>query len=88
MKRAALYARVSTDKQEREETIESQLDALYHAVEADAYEVPPGGVFVDEDASGARLDRPALDRLRDLAAEGVFEAVLVWSPDRLARRYA
>ena len=48
----------------------------------------PGGVFVDEHASGARLDRPALDRLRDLAAEGVFEAVLVWSPDRLARRYA
>src|SRR5262252_5232349 len=34
MKRVALYARVSTDKQEREETIESQLDALYHAVEA------------------------------------------------------
>ena len=88
MKRAALYARVSTDKQEREETIESQLDALYHAVEAGAYEIPPGCVFVDEHASGARLDRPALDRLRDLAAEGVFEAVLVWSPDRLARRYA
>ena len=88
MKRAALYARVSTDKQEREETIDSQLDALYHAVEGGAYEIPPGGVFVDEHASGARLDRPALDRLRDLAAEGVFEAVLVWSPDRLARRYA
>ena len=47
MKRAALYARVSTDKQEREETIESQLDALYHAVEAGAYEIPPGCVFVD-----------------------------------------
>jgi DNA invertase Pin-like site-specific DNA recombinase len=46
MKRAALYARVSTDKQEREETIESQLDALYHAVEAGAYEIPPGGVSI------------------------------------------
>jgi site-specific DNA recombinase len=88
MNRAALYARVSTDKQAREETIESQLDALYHAVEAGAYAIPPGCVFVDEHASGARLDRPALDRLRDLAAEGGFEAVLVWSPDRLARRYA
>jgi site-specific DNA recombinase len=88
MKRAALYARVSTDKQEREETIDSQLDALSHAVEAGAYEIPPGGVFVDEHASGARLDRPALDRLRDLAAEGAFEVVVVWSPDRLARRYA
>jgi site-specific DNA recombinase len=88
MKRVALYARVSTDKQEREETIESQLDALHHAVESDGYEVPAGGVFVDQHASGARLDRPALDRLRDLAAEGAFDAVLVWSPDRLARRYA
>ncbi len=88
MKRAALYARVSTDKQEREETIESQLDALHHAVEMGAYEVPASGVFVDENASGTRLDRPALDRLRDLAAEGAFDAVMVWSPDRLARRYA
>jgi len=82
IKRAALYARVSTDKQEREETIDSQLDALSHAVEVGAYEIPPGGVFVDEHTSGARLDRPALDRLRDLAAEGVLEAVLVWSPAR------
>ena len=88
MKRAALYARVSTDKQEREETIESQLDALQKAVEVGAYEVPAGGVFVDENASGTHLDRPALDRLWDLAAEGAFDAVLVWSPDRLARRYA
>ncbi len=88
MKRAALYARVATDIQEREETIESQLDALHQAVEVGAYEVSAGGVFVDENATGARLDRPALDRLRDLVAEGAFDAVLVWSPDRLARRYA
>jgi site-specific DNA recombinase len=79
---------VSTDKQEREATIESQLDALHQAVQVGAYEVPAGGVFVDQHASGSRLDRPALDRLRDLAAEGAFDAVLVWSPDRLARRYA
>jgi site-specific DNA recombinase len=45
-------------------------------------------VFVDENYSGSRLDRPGLDRLRDLASEGAFEAVLVCSPDRLARQYA
>ena len=88
LQRAALYARVSTDKQEREETIERQLDALYHAVAVGAYEVPAGGVFVDEHASGTRLDRPALDRWRDLAAEGAFDTVVVWSPDRRARRDA
>ncbi len=48
----------------------------------------PSHVFVDERRSGAHLDRPGLDRLRDLASEGTFEAVLVSSPDRLARHYA
>jgi site-specific DNA recombinase len=38
--------------------------------------------------SGSRLDRPALDRLRDAAREGAFDVVAVYSPDRLARRYA
>jgi site-specific DNA recombinase len=85
---AALYARVSTEKQEKDETIASQLDALRRAAVEGGYEVAPEHVFVDAHHSGARLDRPALDRLRDLAAEGTFEAVLVYSPDRLARQYA
>jgi len=38
--------------------------------------------------SGARLDRPALDRLRDAVASGAVDSVLITSPDRLARRYA
>jgi site-specific DNA recombinase len=85
---AALYARVSTDKQEKDETIASQLDALQRAAAADGYEVAPEHIFVDAHHSGASLDRPALDQLRDVAAEGTFEAVLVASPDRLARQYA
>ncbi|MDQ6740872.1 MAG: recombinase family protein [Actinomycetota bacterium] len=85
---AALYARVSTDKQEKDETIASQLDALQRAAAAGGYAVAPEHVFVDGHHSGARLDRPALDRLRDLAADGTFEAVLVARPDRLARQYA
>ncbi|WP_406701222.1 recombinase family protein [Singulisphaera sp. Ch08] len=43
---------------------------------------------MDEGYSGSRLDRPALDRLRDAAREGEFDVVAVFSPDRLARRYA
>jgi site-specific DNA recombinase len=85
---AALYARVSTDKQERNETIASQLDALQRAAAEGGYVVAPEHVFVDAHHSGGRLDRPALDRLRDHAAEGVFEVVLAYSPDRLARQYA
>ena len=85
---AALYARVSTDKQEKEATIESQLDALQRAAAERGYAVIPEYTFVDTRHSGARLDRPALDRLRDLATEGAFEVVLVSAPDRLARQYA
>ena len=86
--RAALYARVSTEKQEREETVASQVDLLYKAAAAAGYDIAPTSVFIDEGVSGSRLDRPALDRLRDLVAEGAFEVLLVTVPDRLARRYA
>jgi site-specific DNA recombinase len=34
------------------------------------------------------LVRPSLERLRDLAAEGSIEAILIYSPDRLSRKYA
>src|SRR6516162_2672055 len=42
----------------------------------------------DEGFSGASLLRPGLERLRDLAAEGHIQAVLIHSPDRLSRKYA
>jgi site-specific DNA recombinase len=86
--RAALSARVSTDKQEREDTVASQVDLLQQTAAAHGYAVLPGNVCIDDGVSGTRLDRPALERLRDLAAEGAFEVVLVTAPDRLARRYA
>ena len=85
---AALYARVSTEKQEKEETVESQVDALRRAAGERGYEVPSEYVFVDDGYTGARMDRPGLDRLRDLATEGALDAVLVYCPDRLARQYA
>ena len=78
--RAALYARVSTEKQEREETVASQIDLLYKAAAAAGYDIAPTNVFIDEGVSGTRLDRPALDRLRDLVAEGAFEAAIPVEP--------
>jgi len=83
----ALYARVSTDKQEREQTIESQLEALRTYAVEKGYEVDERHVYVEE-FPGDRLDRPKLDALRDRARDGEFEAVLVSCPDRLARRFA
>jgi Resolvase, N terminal domain len=72
LKHAAQYARVSTEKQEREDTVVSQVDLLCKAPTTLGYDLSPTSVFLDEGVSGIRLDRPALDRLRDLAAEGAF----------------
>ena len=84
--RVGLYARVSTERQQERGTISSQLEALRAAAEADGHEVVEE--FVDDGYSGARLDRPALDRLRDAAEAGVLDGVLCLCADRLARAYA
>jgi len=86
--RAAVYARVSTERQGRDQTIDSQLEALRSRAADHGHELKREHAFTDEGYSGSRLDRPALDRLRDAAREGEFDVVAVYSPDRLARRYA
>src|SRR5919205_2019518 len=83
----AIYTRVSTERQEREQTIESQLAVLRAWVEAQGHSVRDEHVFQDQGYSGARLDRPGLDRLRDAAQDGDVRGVVVLSPDRLARKY-
>ena len=82
----ALYARVSTERQQERKTIGSQLEPLRVAAKADGHELIEE--FIDDGYSGARLDRPALDRLRDAAEAGVIDAVLCLCVDRLARDYA
>jgi site-specific DNA recombinase len=69
MKSAAIYARVSSDRQKEENTIASQTAALVEFAHKQGYDVPAEWVFEDEGFSGASLVRPALERLRDLAAE-------------------
>src|SRR6266853_3104017 len=84
----ALYARVSSDQQAEAHTIGSQVAALRARVAEDGLVVPAEREFLDDGFSGATLVRPGLERLRDLAAEGVIDRVYVHSPDRLARKYA
>ena len=88
MKAAAIYARVSSDKQKEENTIASQTAALVEFASNQGYDVPREWVFEDEGFSGTSLIRPGLERLRDLAAEGQIEVILVFAPDRLSRKYA
>ena len=80
--KAVLYARVSSDRQEQEDTVQSQLGELRAALE-DAG-VSDWQEFIDEGYARDNLGRPALDRLRDLAAQRDVSKVYVQSPDRLA----
>ena len=88
MKIAALYARVSGEQQRDNKTIASQTEALVAYAECHGYRVAPDMIIEDDGHSGAVLERPGLERVRDLAAEGRIDAVVVHAPDRLSRRYA
>lgn len=88
MKTAAIYARVSSERQKEEQTIQSQTETLLDYAHHERYVVPQEWIFEDEGYSGSNLMRPGLERIRDLAAEGQLETILVHSPDRLSRKYA
>ena len=81
MKKVAIYARVSTERQEQQKTIESQLAELREICKS--FQVVKE--YIDDGWSGETLARPALDQLRDDAKQEIFEAVYVHSVDRLSR---
>jgi site-specific DNA recombinase len=88
MRMAAIYARVSSEQQREANTIASQTASLIEFAQGHDLEVPKEWVFEDDGYSGATLERPGLERVRDLAAEGQIQVVLAYSPDRLSRKYA
>ncbi len=85
--RTAIYVRVSTQRQAQAQTIDQQLERLQAYSRSQGWEVPPGHIFRDDGYSGATLQRPGLDALRDHVAQAAFDRVLLTSPDRLARNY-
>jgi site-specific DNA recombinase len=84
---AAVYVRVSTRRQAQAQTIEQQLERLRAHLRDQGVELASEEVFRDDGYSGATLNRPGLDRLRDAARAGEVDRVLVTDPDRLARNY-
>ena len=87
MKRAAIYMRVSTTEQEKEETIKNQESELRRRVEADGNALSPDCIYQDDGWSGTILERPALDKMRADAADGNFEVLYAYDRGRLARRF-
>ena len=86
--RVGNYARVSGDKQAKDGTIASQLEAIRERVASDGLECEPELCFVDDGYSGDILVRPGLERLRDQAAAGVIDRLYILDPDRISRKYA
>jgi site-specific DNA recombinase len=84
----SLYARVSSEQQAEAKTIASQLAEIRTRIVADGFKLTNVLEFVDDGYSGSTLVRPALERLRDVAAAGGMDRLYVHCPDRFARHYA
>lgn len=86
MKKVAIYSRVSTEAQEEQKTIESQLTELREICKD--FQIVKE--YVDNGYSGELLTRPALDKLRnDVKSENCpFEALYIYDVDRLSRNHS
>src|SRR4030088_3305281 len=84
----AFYARVSSEAQSRDHTIDSQVAALKERIAADGFQLEPDHGYVDDGCSGTSLQRPAMEKLRNPLAGGHVERIYVPAPDRLARSHA
>src|SRR3989338_4921857 len=85
-KLVSAYYRVSTSNQENEGTIETQISAVKEFAQKNGYTIIKE--YEDNGWSGDSLERPGLDQLRMDAKQRNWYAVLIYDPDRLARRGA
>ncbi len=86
-KQAVLYARVSTDEQARTgNSLAQQTEALREYAAREGYEVLEE--VTDPGQSGASLERPGMDRIRDMVSSGCISAVFVLDRDRISREPA
>lgn len=85
--KVALYARVSTEKQEDEKTIQSQIYEVKKKISEDGNLLSEENIFIDDGWSGTLIVRPSLDLMRDAAKAGKFEALYVYDLGRLSRDF-
>lgn len=86
--RVAFYARVSSQQQSDNNTIDSQCKALRDRIQSDGFTVSTEYAFCDNGHSGSELMRPALEKLQDRVYAFLVDKIYVHSPDRLARKMA
>ena len=78
-KTAAIYARVSTDKQK----VDMQLEELKAYIHKRGFKT--GHLYVDQGLTGGNLQRPAFGRMMEDAHKRTFDVLIVWKLDRLSR---
>ena len=78
-RRAAIYVRVSTDRQ----TVENQVAKLTEVAKARGWQIV--ATFTDAGISGAKKDRPGLDDMLKQTQRGTFDVVMAWAIDRVGR---
>lgn len=83
----AYYARVSTNRQEAEETIDSQIAEVEARIKEDGNILGGNLKFADDGWSGDLLARPSLDSMRDAATKKEFEILYIWDRDRIGRKF-
>ena len=83
---AALYARVSSERQDVDLSVAAQLRALRDYAEKNGYQV--AREYIDEAESGRIADRPQFRRMLDEASklEAPFKEILVWKFSRFTRK--
>lgn len=86
MTQPAIYIRWSTDDQSTGTTLEVQREGCMKWLASKGLSVTPEFIFVDEGISGAKVSRPALNRLNRMIEQGNVSLVVVYKLDRLSRR--
>ena len=87
MLKASYYVRTSTQRQENEETIKSQIDEIEQKIKEDGNILLPQHKFVDDGWSGTILARPSLDAMRDSAKNKEFDVLYVYDRGRISREF-
>lgn len=87
MLRAALYARVSTELQKDEETVQNQLSEIRKVIKEDGNSLLDSCEYIDEGWSGAILERPSLDEMRADALDGKFDVLYYYDRGRISRKF-
>lgn len=83
--RIAIYARVSTARQEQDETITAQISAIRDRLTSENLSIDESSIFTDEGYSGSLLERPALDRLKEAVRDNLYDYVYMYDYGRLSR---